>query len=261
MIKRHPGKQISEHTKRYESKATHNCKASCGYGQEQKILETAQLRFLRPLQRLTRRHKQRNAESGQYNRDQKLPTKLAAACQQHGEQLLTKISNAVSAPWKWDIGRPRRRWRGQDHVKVNELHSTGLSTLGNAKYTIGAVSGDVTSPLVMWLMRPRDSRDHLMRLPHVRFVVPKTFRPVGFLTIRFFLKLLHILMALNNKKILYRFLQLQYIVTARITKARVLQLIVGRPRKTLAGNSEQLGTRCSGVPRNFFRGGGVNKFS
>jgi len=47
-------------------------------------------------------------------------------------------------------------------------------------------------------------------------------------------------MALNNKKVLYRFLQLQYIVTARITKARVLHLIVGRPRKAWAGNSEEL---------------------
>jgi hypothetical protein len=47
-------------------------------------------------------------------------------------------------------------------------------------------------------------------------------------------------MALNNKKVLYRCLQLQCIVTARITKARVLNLIVGRPRKTWAGNSEEL---------------------
>jgi len=47
-------------------------------------------------------------------------------------------------------------------------------------------------------------------------------------------------MALNNKKVLYRVLQLQYIVTARITKALVLHLIVGRPRKTWAGNFEEL---------------------
>jgi hypothetical protein len=106
-------------------------------------------------------------------------------------------------------------------------------------YTIEAGFGDVTLPLVLWLMQPRDSRDHLIGLPHVRFVVHRAFRPVGFFTIRFCLKLLHILMALNNKKVLC-FLQLQHIVTARNTKARVLQLIVGRTRKTWVGNFEQL---------------------
>jgi hypothetical protein len=28
---------------------------------------------------------------------------------------------------KKDMGRPRRRWREQDRLKANELHSTGLS--------------------------------------------------------------------------------------------------------------------------------------
>jgi hypothetical protein len=60
---------------------------------------------------------------------------------------------------------------------------------------------------VLWLLQPRDARDLLIGQPHVRFVVSRNFRPVGFLTMRFLLKLLHILMALNNKKVLYRFLQ------------------------------------------------------
>jgi hypothetical protein len=55
--------------------------------------------------------------------------------------------------------------------------------------------------IVLWLMKLRDSRDHLIGLPNVCFVVPRTFRPVGFLTIRVFLKLLRILMVLNNKKV------------------------------------------------------------
>jgi len=33
-------------------------------------------------------------------------------------------------PWKKrEIGRPRRRWREQDHLKANELHKTGLTAL------------------------------------------------------------------------------------------------------------------------------------
>jgi hypothetical protein len=60
------------------------------------------------------------------------------------------------------------------------------------------------------------------------------------LTIRFFLKASACSNGTEQQKVLYRFLQLQYIVTARTTNARVLQLIVRRPRKTWAGNSEQL---------------------
>jgi hypothetical protein len=44
----------------------------------------------------------------------------------------------------------------------------------------------------------------------------------------------------KQQNVLYYCLQLQYFATVRITKARVLQLIVGSPRKTWAGSSEQL---------------------
>ena len=46
----------------------------------------------------------------------------------------------------------------------------------------------MTSPLVPWLMQPRDSRDCLIGMPRVRCVADRTFRPVGsFFDYSFFL--------------------------------------------------------------------------
>jgi len=39
---------------------------------------------------------------------------------------LTKTSSTVSAPWEKGYSFPRRRWREQHNLKVNELHRTGL---------------------------------------------------------------------------------------------------------------------------------------
>lgn len=164
--------------------------------------------FLRPL--LTWQHKPRNVDiRKKLNQHNTLEIRnYRQNWLQHVNSMenncLTKISNVVSAPWKRDIVRPRRRWREQDHVKVNELRSTGLQHPWNEcllqVYTIGAGFGHVTSSLILWLMQPRDSRDHFIVLLHVRFVVPRTSVRSGFWPFVFFLKLLHVLMALNNKK-------------------------------------------------------------
>jgi hypothetical protein len=39
---------------------------------------------------------------------------------------LTKTSTTVSAPWEKGYSFPRRRWREQHNLKMNELHRTGL---------------------------------------------------------------------------------------------------------------------------------------
>jgi hypothetical protein len=42
---------------------------------------------------------------------------------------LPKLARLYQPHGKRDIGRPRRRWRGQDHQKANELQRTGLTAL------------------------------------------------------------------------------------------------------------------------------------
>jgi hypothetical protein len=38
---------------------------------------------------------------------------------------LTKTNTTISAPWEKGYSFPRRSWREQHNLKVNELHRTG----------------------------------------------------------------------------------------------------------------------------------------
>jgi len=51
--------------------------------------------------------------------DKKLPTKLASRRQREGEQPLTKLPPQYQPHGNRYVGHPRRRWREQDHLKVN----------------------------------------------------------------------------------------------------------------------------------------------
>jgi hypothetical protein len=42
---------------------------------------------------------------------------------------LTKTITTVSAPWENGYIFPRRRWREQCNLKMNELHGTGLTSM------------------------------------------------------------------------------------------------------------------------------------
>jgi hypothetical protein len=56
-------------------------------------------------------------------------------------------------PWiKRDLGRPRRRWKEEDHLKANKLHSTGLNSSEPPAFMIMALVMVMTFPVLYVLL-------------------------------------------------------------------------------------------------------------
>jgi hypothetical protein len=129
VIRGHFGKQMTVETKLRLHNIT--SKSAPSYGSEMWILnrrdtgklEAAPMRFLRPLSGFTRLDHQRNADIGEklqvlniVEEIQKYQHNWKGHLQRMGRNRLPKLALRSQSRGRRDLGRPKRRWKDQEHL-------------------------------------------------------------------------------------------------------------------------------------------------
>jgi hypothetical protein len=103
---------------------------------DQKQREAAQMLVPRPLVGLTRRHKQSNVDIRIKLNQGNIVDEFRnyqQNCLRHVNKMENKHISEVALQYqphgKREIGRPRIRWSEQDHLKANELRTTGPTAI------------------------------------------------------------------------------------------------------------------------------------